>query len=382
MTLTRFLAKKPLYYREIDYTRMPRTFQRIAQHFTIPKIVHVVGTNGKGTTGRFLANMLHHAGHRVGHYSSPHIVTFHERIWIDGENSDDDRLEAAHQQLLLWLNLEDADALSYFEYTTLLAMLCFQECEYVVLEAGLGGEHDATNVFPKVLSLFTPIGYDHQDFLGEDLQSIATTKCQSMTHRAIIGKQRYDEVEFTCRLIAKERDCRLYTIEELLSASEQNALIKVSSAATLPRYLQENLALAFAATKVLEVPCEITTLDMRRPFGRFYSYAQNITIDVGHNPLAAEALKKAFEGNRVILVYNSYADKDYEAVLRILKPIIAHVEILAVDDERMVAHASLEATLRKLHIAYKDFRAVDAKKTYLVFGSFKVVEAFVRGAYA
>ncbi len=382
MTLTRFLAQKPLYYSEIDYTRMGRIYKRIAARFTLPNIIHVVGTNGKGTTGRFLANMLRHAGFHVGHYSSPHILKCNERIWIDGCDSDDEMLEEAHRQLLTWLNDDDAKALSYFEYTTFLAMVCFEACEYVVLEAGLGGEHDATNVFPKVLSLFTPIAYDHQDFLGDDIKSIAHTKCNSMTQSAILGKQCYEAVEVTCKLIAKERGCRLYKVEELLSASEKRALAQRAEEAFLPLYLQENLSLAFAATKVLNISCEIATLDTTRPFGRLYPFKENITIDVGHNPLAAEALCKAFEGNKVILVYNSYADKDYESVLNILKPIIEHVEILAVDDERMVAQTSLEATLQELGIAYKPFSTVDAQQHYLVFGSFKVAEAFVKGSYA
>jgi len=382
MTLTQFLGTKPLYYSEIDTTRMPRIYNSIAAYLSTPKVIHIVGTNGKGTTGRFLANMLRHAGFCVGHYSSPHVIQFNERIWIDGFDSEDETLEAAHQRLITWLIVDDAAALSYFEYTTLLAMVCFEACEYVVLEAGLGGEYDATNVFPKVLSLFTPIAYDHQDFLGDDLESIARTKCNSMTHRAILGKQQYDAVEITCKLVATERHCQLYRVDELLNTSEQRALAARAKEVSLPQYLQENLSLAVAATKVLNVPCNIATVDTTRPFGRLYSFRENITLDVGHNPLAAEAVCKAFEGNKVVLVYNSYADKDYASVLSILKPIIEQVEIIAVDDERMVVYTVLEATLQELSITYKPFHAVDATKQYLVFGSFKVVEAFIKGAYA
>ena len=382
MRLTPFLAQKPLYYSEIDYTRMPRIFERIAKHFCLPKIIHIVGTNGKGTTGRFLANMLHHAGYCVGHYSSPHVLRFNERIWIAGHDSDDETLEAAHQRLMQWLAVEDAAALSYFEYTTLLAMVCFEACEYVVLEAGLGGEYDATNVFPKVLSLFTPIGYDHQEFLGTDIQSIAQTKCNSMTACAILGKQRYDMVEFTCKSIAKERECRLYDIDELVTVSEQQALAKRAGNAAVPSYLYDNLLLAFAATKVLRVTCDIATLDTARSLGRLTPYGKNITIDVGHNTLAAEAVRSAFEGKRVVMIYNSYADKDYRAILSIVKPIIAHVEILAVDDARMVEPAVLEKVLQQLEISYKTFHAIDPHHEYLVFGSFKVVETFVKGSRA
>ncbi|MDX1295380.1 MAG: bifunctional folylpolyglutamate synthase/dihydrofolate synthase, partial [Sulfurimonadaceae bacterium] len=123
MKLSEFLDAKPLYYDEIDYDRMPRTYEAIKEHLKLPKIIHLVGTNGKGTTGRFIANALFRNGMHVGHYTSPHILTFNERIWIDGANVDDATLETAHEALFALLGQERADALSYFEYTTLLAMV-------------------------------------------------------------------------------------------------------------------------------------------------------------------------------------------------------------------------------------------------------------------
>lgn len=165
MQLQAFLETKPLFYDEIDYARMPKAYQGIAFHLKLPKIIHLVGTNGKGTTGRFLAEMLHTKGLHVGHYTSPHILHFNERIWLDGDNVEDTTLEKAHETLLSWLEPSVAQSLSYFEYTTLLAMVVFSQiCDYIVLEAGLGGEFDATNIFPKCLSIITPIGLDHQAF--------------------------------------------------------------------------------------------------------------------------------------------------------------------------------------------------------------------------
>ncbi len=99
LSLAEFLNKKPLYYTEIDYTRMPRAYDSIKEHLHIPKIIHLVGTNGKGTTGRFIANALVALNQNVGHYSSPHIDTFNERIWLNGENVNYDILEQAHHKL-------------------------------------------------------------------------------------------------------------------------------------------------------------------------------------------------------------------------------------------------------------------------------------------
>ncbi|MCF6174017.1 MAG: bifunctional folylpolyglutamate synthase/dihydrofolate synthase, partial [Campylobacteraceae bacterium] len=190
MSLVEFLEKKPLYYDEIDYDRMPSAYKSISDKLKLPKIIQIVGTNGKGSTGRFLAQMLKFQNLIVGHYSSPHIIRFNERIWLNGKEVSDDTLEFAHNKLQLMLSKDFIKTLSYFEYTTFLAILIFsEECDYIVLEAGLGGEHDATSIFPKVLSVITPIGYDHEDFLGENINDIATTKLNSIDKKAVISRQ-------------------------------------------------------------------------------------------------------------------------------------------------------------------------------------------------
>ena len=132
LSLQTFLDAKPLYYDEIDLARMPRVYNAIKASLPSPKVIHVVGTNGKGTTGRFLANALLQNGLIVGHYTSPHIVKFNERIWLNGENVGDDVLEEAHQKLSTLLSQEQSESLSYFEYTTLLAMIVYESCDYVV----------------------------------------------------------------------------------------------------------------------------------------------------------------------------------------------------------------------------------------------------------
>ena len=382
MNLETFLEHKPLYYSEIDYSRMPRVYENIKAALKLPKIVHVVGTNGKGTTGRFIANMLKTLGYKVGHYSSPHVLEFNERIWIDGNNVDSNVLETSHKILQALLSPEDSKALSYFEYTTFLAILCFKSCDYVVLEAGLGGEYDATNAFPKVLSVITPIALDHQDFLGDNIVSIARTKCNSMTNKVVMGYQKFDDALITCKTVAKDKACDFYSIEDVLSDVEYNSIEILAAKKRLPLYLKENLLLAVCAVKLLGFSVNTTIISTETPFGRLFKYRNNITIDVGHNPLAAEAVATAFHKKKVILVYNSYADKDYESILKILSPVVECVEILEIDDERIENKVILQKKLSELGIAFKDFSSINSASEYLVFGSFRVVEAFVRGGYA
>lgn len=375
--LEHFLNAKPLYYDEIDYTRMPRIYNTISSYLKIPSVIHLVGTNGKGTTGRFLANALHQSGARVGHYTSPHILKFNERIWKNGADVTDAVLEEAHQHLLALLTDEDAEALSYFEYTTLLAMCVYVDVDYVVLEAGLGGEHDATNVFDKTLSIFTPISFDHQAFLGDDLSSIARTKMRSMQKRALLGEQKESEVIRIFESILKEKEAIGYHIKDILGKDDIILVEVITKNLELPDYLSQNLATAVGAMRLLEIEPKLEYFQKPQLFGRLSSFKKNITVDVGHNVLAAEAIAKAFYSKKVILVYNSYKDKDYEEILSALCTIIDHVQIIKVDDVRVESEKLLKATLKRLNLKYCDFNGVDESKEYLVFGSFSVVEAFI-----
>ncbi len=375
-SLQTFLDAKPLFYDEIDLERMPKVYAKIKDKLTIPKVIHVVGTNGKGTTGRFLANALLQNELSVGHYTSPHILTFNERIWLNGKNVDDTRLEQAHQQLTTLLSKEDADALSYFEYTTLLAMLVYEKCDYVVLEAGLGGEFDATNVFDKVLSLFTPIAIDHQAFLGDDIVAIAKTKFRSMQSHAILGRQSDVKVIKSFYEVASDKKCVTETIDTILSPHEQRNI--VAQAENLANYLQDNLLLALSGLTLLGFSADVKALAKAPLFGRLTQLRDNIVLDVGHNLLAAEAIVKTLAGKKYTLVYNSYRDKDYANIIKTLKPIIEAVELIAVDDVRAEQESALVEVIEAENIAVSKFATIEQEKSYLVFGSFSVAEAFLK----
>ncbi|MDD4854208.1 MAG: bifunctional folylpolyglutamate synthase/dihydrofolate synthase [Sulfuricurvum sp.] len=378
MTLAPFLGSKPLFYDVIDYERFPKAYQSIRSFLTLPKIIHIVGTNGKGSTGRFLATALHRAGKKTGHYTSPHIVCFNERIWMDGAEISDDALEKAHQKLLGMLTPLNTHSLSYFEYTTLLAIVAFEECEYVVLEAGLGGEFDATNVFDKILSIFTPIDFDHSAFLGSTIESIASTKLRSMKSVALMGKQPYIETKIIARQIADEKKTEIKCIDGMASVEIKECALHIAIKNGLSDYLRDNLELAMAAFEILGYTAEEELFDQNALFGRLTKIKDNITLDVGHNALAARAIAEAFAGKKVTLIYNTYADKDYQEIVSILAPIIESVEIIEVDEARIVERELLESVLRKAGIEYRRFSEIEENKEYLVFGSFSVAEAFLK----
>jgi len=373
-----FLDNKPLFYEEIDYDRFPHIYSKIKQYIRIPKIIHLVGTNGKGTTGRFLATALFNEGYSVGHYTSPHILKFNERIWINSKDISDELLQTIHEKLLNMLDTNDAKSLSYFEYTTLLAMLSFESCEYVVLEAGLGGEYDATSVFPKELTLVTPIDIDHEAFLGSSIQDIATTKLNAIQNNAIIAEQKYAEVYDVASQLQITKKITINKVQDMLSASDKKLILELSKELKLATYLEQNLALSMCTLTFLGIRYSKVSFKDSRLFGRLTQFHDNVIIDVGHNVLAARSIVEQLRPNKYILIYNSYKDKNYKEILSILKPIIKSVQIIDIDEKRVVSLESLHEILIQLKIEYTKYNKINKTNNYLVFGSFSVAESFLR----
>ena len=356
---------------------MPRVYEKIKLEFNTPKIIHLIGTNGKGTTGRFLATALHSLGFSTGHYTSPHILNFSERIWLNGVEVSNEILDSAHLQLLEILTSQDADSLSYFEYTTLLAMWIYQDLDYVILEAGLGGEFDATAVFDKELTLVTPIDIDHQAFLGNTVSEIAKTKLNAVQKVAILANQKHKEVYEVAENISREKAFEFNRVDDYIKSEDKEKIEDISNELSLSPYLQDNLKLAISALKYFDIKYETKNFMNSRLFGRLSHINENIIVDVGHNTLAAASILNALKGEKYILVYNSYRDKNYKEILTILKPIISHVEIIEIDDERAEKQEVLQEVIQDLGIVYKIFNKLDKNKKYLVFGSFSVVESFL-----
>ena len=359
------MDNKSLYYDKIDYSVVSNAWNILEPYIKLPFVIHIVGTNGKGSTGRFLASILYQQNKRVLHYSSPHIVKFNERIWIDGKNIDDSTLDETHIKLCDILPNDILVKLTYFEYTTLLALYISSGFDYIVLEAGLGGEFDATNVVKNDLTLITTIGLDHQEFLGDTIEQIATTKLKSCDNSFILGYQRYDIVKDIAKTVLKDK--------------KEYRFNRYNLDINLPQYLQQNLFLALSCLEMLgfgDINYSLPPL-----FGRYQKIAPNITIDVGHNTLAATSIKEQLEkeNKKVILVYNSYKDKDYKSILTILAPFIKEVQIIKCEDTRIVDTAILEDTIKSLGLKCGIFtNNIDDRIDYLVFGSFLVVEQFIK----
>lgn len=375
VSLEKLLNHKTMYYDKIDFSIVKKSWDIISLYIKIPYVIHIVGTNGKGSTGRFLAHYLTKKRFKTLHYSSPHILKFNERIWINGKDSSDEELASAHKKIQEFLTLTLLEKLTYFEYTTLLAIVLSNKLDYLVLEAGLGGEFDASNVVPNDLSLITTIDLDHQSFLGNTVKEIARTKMRSVDNKMLVGYQIHSDVYDASLEVKKElksefnKDIIIQTVKEF---DKYKLNEKFAS------YLKTNLHLVIECLKELNIELDLSLFDDLELFGRCQRIKKNITIDVGHNPLAASVIVKEFKNKKIHLVYNSYEDKDYEKVLNLLKPIIKQITILDINDKRIADKNNLLNICENLNIIVTNLGKIDKNEEYLVFGSFLVVEKFIK----
>ncbi|MCE3039316.1 Mur ligase family protein [Helicobacter anatolicus] len=371
--LRSFLESKGAEYAPFDPNRAKNIFQTFRDFLSLQCYkIHVIGTNGKGSSGRYLALSLLQQKKKILHFTSPHLLDFNERFYKNGALISNEELKKAHEFLQQFPSVQEA---SYFEYMTFLALVLAQDVEFFIMEAGLGGEYDSTSCIESDLSIFTFIGIDHQEFLGQGLEEIATTKLNAMQKVAILAKQKSQIVGEIARKIAIKKNVKLIEINQEYEKKFQNVLEKIKVG-----FLQDNFLNAMVAMEFLgfKIPLEPVVLDLR---GRFEQIASNVLIDVGHNEDAAYGLQKCLGNQKVVLVYNSYVQKNIEKILEILRKNILRIEILDVNHPRIIQKEELIKIFQKLEIPFCNFQNINTSENYLVFGSFSVVEAFLKGGY-
>jgi len=284
----------------------------------IPSI-HLAGTNGKGSTAAYCASLLQESGLKVGLFTSPHIYDFSERIRVNGCPITPQDVIAFCQR---FQNLNSTIDASFFELTFAMALAYFQEqaCDYIVIETGLGGRLDATNVINPKVSIITNIGLDHQDFLGNTIEEIAGEKAgiiKTQTPVVIGEKSIITQVIFEAQ--SSVLNAPIYFSDDFKDLVQ-----------TLPLagYQVNNFKTALLALKVLgfEIsrPIQLAALENLKTntgfFGRFeiWQVAPKIIIDVSHNPAGIAAtiplIEKECEGQLFIL-YGAAKDKDAQEIL-------------------------------------------------------------------
>lgn len=281
-------------------------------------IIHVAGTNGKGSTCAFLNSLLEAQGYRTGMFTSPHLIDIRERIRIHGELID----EAMFCQAFLLVK----DAIdrvvgqgglhpSFFETLFLMATVIFKEkqLDYCIYEAGLGGSRDVTNVLEPILSIITTISLEHTEYLGETLEEIAREKAGIIKpHVPVISLDKNIAITSVLQQIAEEKQSPYVMIKEKDYLDFSTNVL----------YQRENASLAGKAMEVLDIPVSVTALEKTYWPGRMEEILPEIYVDGAHNMEAIETLVRTLDTchkyKNKVLLFSVAEDKKYEEMIAYL----------------------------------------------------------------
>jgi len=341
------------------------------------RVLHIGGTNGKGSTAALVASVLQRSGRRVGLYTSPHLVEFRERIRVNGCMIAEHQVEEliARLRAALQDNLEP----TFFEMTTALAFLYFAESEVdvAVLEVGLGGRFDATNVVEQPLaSAITTIGLDHQEYLGHTEEAIAFEKGGIIKpYVPIVTGRMGREAEQVLRRIARDRSAPLWQLgrdfaidgnrSERLTYRGVRRVFEDLTCGLAGRHQWDNaacaLALLEAAGRAGIDTDEVAVRDGLRTVsweGRLESIDEypKVVLDGAHNPAAAHALAGYLKDfcfshptARIILVWGMMRDKDRQGFIAPLLPFVSEIVLTQATLARSATVQELRATLHEWH---------------------------------
>ncbi|MEZ2575176.1 bifunctional tetrahydrofolate synthase/dihydrofolate synthase [Buttiauxella ferragutiae] len=359
-----------------------------------PTVFTVAGTNGKGTTCRTLEKVLMAAGYSVGVYSSPHLVRYTERVRVQSEELDEAYHTAAFAQIEA---ARGETSLTYFEYSTLSALLLFKQLavDVVILEVGLGGRLDATNIVDADVAVITSIALDHTDWLGPDRESIGREKAGVFRggKPAVVGEP---DMPQTIADVAAEKGAHLlrrgvdwsYSVEEN-SWSFKDGQGELSGL-PLPLVPQPNAATALAALRAsaLNVSDDAIIQGIKEATlpGRFQviSQAPLVILDVAHNPHAAAYLAGRLaelpKRGCVLAVIGMLHDKDIAGTLACLSPQVDSWYCAPLEGprgasaEQLIEHLGQGEVYDTVAEAwYAAMNAATENDTVLVCGSFHTV---------
>jgi dihydrofolate synthase / folylpolyglutamate synthase len=314
--------------------------------------IHVVGTNGKSSTVRFLAAILERHGLRAGSYTSPHLRSFRERIEVAGEAISDDRFaaavtRAAHAAELVNRTAAPDDEVTQFEALTAAAYheLARSGVEVAVIEAGLGGRFDATNVIPSKVQVLTTVGLEHTRWLGPTITDIAEEKLAVVRdHATLVTGPLHPDAAAVAARVVRERNATLVEVDAAPGAAFQRRNLALASAA----------AEAFLERELERGAVEGAAAETRIP-GRLEIVGERpLTIyDGAHNPDGAAALAEALpevtgERRPRVCVISVLEDKDAAGMLRALLPVFDSAIFTRCSNPRSLSPATLESLAGQL----------------------------------
>ena len=314
-----------------------------------PKFIHVAGTNGKGSTCAMLDAICRAAGLRTALFTSPHLVTFRERFRFGGqmisEEAVAEELSAIRKVVERWEHTP-----TFFEIATALGFSWFQKCgaEIVVLETGMGGRLDATNVVTPITSIITPIEFDHQQWLGTTLSEIAAEKAGIIKPGSpVVCAPQHDQALCVLAHLAMEREAPFHLVVSPLEG------LPINLAGEHQRW---NAALAVHALEVAGLAANSVAIarglrEVQWP-GRFQQIGKRVIVDGAHNPAAARCLRQTWGelhgAEKATLVVGVLKDKHLPGIAEALLPIAARMVAVPVRNERTCRPDELAGAFRAL----------------------------------
>ena len=374
--------------------RMEELLHRLGNPQDDLKVIHVAGTNGKGSVSKYLEEGLSACGYKMGLYTSPYIETFNERIRYDGADISDEDLEYYGQKVVSAAEAMVADGLdspTEFEVVTAIAFLYFadRQADITILEVGLGGIGDSTNVVKSPLaSVITSISYDHMAQLGSSLAEIAVNKAGIIKTGCpvIANVPQRDAAKIIARK-AYAMGSRLYDISGIRAAVSDETPFsqKVSmelyeksysdvEISMVGRHQAENLKTALATLEILRKSGAVKLdrealyegLKRARQPGRFEVISEDplVIIDGAHNEAGAQALQETmaqhFAGKKILLVAGILADKEIDSIVKFLTKITDHIIVTEPDNPRKLAAEKLAGHVADFGVAAEVVSDVEA----------------------
>jgi dihydrofolate synthase/folylpolyglutamate synthase len=342
--------------------------------------IHVAGTNGKTTTARMIDSLMNATGLRTGRFTSPHLESMLERIAINGEPIDPKFFIFAYNDIAPYLDLMDKKfdtPISFFEAITALAFVAFSEwpVDIGVIEVGMGGEWDATNVVEAAVSVITPIGFDHTAYLGNTLTEIAKTKGGIIKEGSsvILARQEPEAAVELMRRVAEvgaevAREGIEYSLEKR-SVAVGGQLITIQGLSGryedifLPlhgKHQGANAATALAAVEAFFGGQELDPESVHEGFAAVTSpgrcetvfHDPTVILDAAHNPHGAKALAETLESeftfDEIIGVVAAFADKDVEGILKELEPVLNSIIVTASQSTRAMPARDVERIANRI----------------------------------
>jgi dihydrofolate synthase/folylpolyglutamate synthase len=307
--------------------------------------VHIAGTNGKGSTAAFLESIVRMAGYSVGLYTSPHLQDVRERIQIDRKWINESDVSSLSDEVLK--KCSDI-GLSYFEFLTAISLLHFarEQAGLSILETGLGGRWDATNVVNPLVTIMTPISVDHTSYLGDDIKSIALEKCGIIKPGVpLICSVQHGEVMKIIEEKCAEVGASLIAI---------NSPTQFSDLGLEGQHQAMNASLAVRAAELLSEKCDFNIINYEQPLketiwpGRLQTISTNpeILLDGAHNPEACEALskyiKEKYSGRDIVFIFGAMRDKNLSEMLKPLLEIASGWVAYKIDCSRALEPGRLK----------------------------------------